>query len=164
RTLASVLINDLDATVCLIDLNSPASRSAGPTIVGLFDVLAHEMPIERALHPTADPRLMVLMAGNTDPAAARQLIRSPHLTSAFAMLEERFDYLVFDVPPILGSSDGLAMLRHADAYVMVVRHGVTRVDQLRSMAEEVRSIESLGVIINQYTTNIPKRLRRLFGS
>jgi Mrp family chromosome partitioning ATPase len=105
---------------------------------------------------------MLLGAGNVDAAGVRHLARSPQLPLALAALDGEFDHIVFDLPPILGGSDALAMVRHADAYLMVVQHGSTPVEQVRAAAEELRAVPSLGVVINQYSTRIPKVLRRFF--
>ena len=167
RTLAAVLANDLDAKVCLVNLSTsgPAKRNdrAEARPVGLLEVLTDDLPLDQALRRTADPRLMLLGAGNVDAAGARHLTRAPQLPAVLAALDDQFDHIVFDVPPILGGSDALAMVRHADAYLMVVQHGVTPIDQVRAATEEMRAVPSLGVIINQYSTRIPKGLRRFFA-
>jgi Mrp family chromosome partitioning ATPase len=165
RALGAVLANDLDASVCIVDLSSPipAERAEGTTTVGLFDVVDAEVPLSQALRTTADDRLMVLGSGIGSAAQARQLIRSPALAHVFGVLDGMFDYVLLDVPPILATSTGVAMLRHAKSCLMVVAHGRTTTDQVRAVSEEIASLNSIGVVMNHVSTRIPKKLRRFFA-
>jgi Mrp family chromosome partitioning ATPase len=165
RALGAVLANDLDASVCIVDLSSPAppGRSDDQSAIGLFDVVDQELPLSHALRTSADDRLMGLSAGVGSPAQARQLMRSPAMASVFEELSSMFEYVLLDVPPILASSSGVAMIRHARSYLMVVRHGQTTVDQVRAVSEQLKSLEPVGVVMNQVSSRIPKKLRRFFA-
>ena len=52
----------------------------------------------------------------------------------------------------------------ADAYVLVVRQGVTAESQVEAALAELQGMEALGVILNRFESHIPKRLRRLVGT
>jgi Mrp family chromosome partitioning ATPase len=161
RALAAAMVTDLDATVCLIDLSVTA---AGSPVGGLASVVEDGKPIDDALLATVDERLFVLPAGAPDAHTARTLARTTEFSAALTRLDDRFDYILFDSPPLLDGSDALALLRHADGYLLVVRHGVTTVDQISAVADELRSLKSLGVVMNQFSTKIPRRLRRFFAA
>ena len=168
RAMAAILANDYDTTVCLVDLNPPtssgpterASHDGGPP--GLFDVLSGTASLDEALIDTADPRLRVLNAGACDSTQARNLARATGLDVVFDELESICEYIIFDVPPILVGSEGLSLLRYTTGYLMVVRHGMTPIDQIRAAAEEIGSIPAVGVILNRVSTKIPKRFQRFF--
>ncbi|MCU1502859.1 MAG: putative protein-tyrosine kinase [Ilumatobacteraceae bacterium] len=164
RALGAVIANDLDASVCIVDLSSPIppNHKDAATTVGLFDVVDQALPLSQALRTTADDRLMVLGSGVGTPAQARQLIRTPAMGQVFEELGAMFDYVLLDVPPILVGSSGVAMLRHARSYVLVVRHGRTPIAQVRASADELQSLHPIGVVMNHVSTKIPKRLRRFF--
>jgi Mrp family chromosome partitioning ATPase len=160
-----VLANDLDAKVCLISVGRSPKRRPGAqpeTTPGLFDVIAHDIPLEDALQPTADVRLQVLDIGARDAAVIGQIARNPKMVTVFEELEKHFDHIILDVPPILAGSEGLALLRHAYSYILVVKHGSTPLSHVQHTAEELKSIPCLGVVINQFSTRIPSRLRRFF--
>jgi Mrp family chromosome partitioning ATPase len=161
RALAAVMVTDLDAKVCLVDLSARPPSLPG---VGLSGIVDDGTPVERALLASADERLSVLVAGTDDMQRARTLARSTELGAALTQLDAQFDFVVFDVPPVLEGSDALTLLRHTDGYLLVVRHGVTTVDQIKAVSEELRSLRSLGVVMNQFTTRIPKRLRWFFAA
>ena len=48
-----------------------------------------------------------------------RLARSPELASLFEDVTNRFDFVVLDTAPVLANSDALAMLRHAQAHILV---------------------------------------------
>ncbi len=165
RSLAATLANDLDAQVCLVELGSvPTGPIAASSPSGIVGIINGDISLDRALVATADPRLSTLSVGTTDRDLARDVLRAPQLTSLFSKLDEQFDYVIFDVPPVLTGSHALGLVRHAEAYLLVVRHGVTTVEQVRAATDELRSLNCLGVVVNQYSTRIPKRLRRFFAS
>jgi len=165
RAFAAILANDFDTTVCLIDLHSaPATprnqNDGGPP--GLFDVLSGNISLEEALVETADSRLRVLNAGSCSSAEARNLARAAGIQQTLDELQELCAYVVIDVPPILVGSEGLALLRYAEGYLLVVRHGSTPLDQVSAAVSEIGSIRSIGVVLNRVSTKIPKRLQRFF--
>jgi Mrp family chromosome partitioning ATPase len=164
RTLASVLANDLDARVCLLDVSGQplSARSPESGKIGLLNVLADDAPLASALQPTADPRLQLLVTGATDSSSLGQVARSPRMADVLDELDLMFDFVVLDVPPVLVGSEGIALLRHVLSYIMVVKHGSTPTAQVRDTATELRSLECLGVVLNQFSSRIPKGLRRFF--
>ena len=165
RSLAIVLANDLDAKVCLVSVGRTPKRrqeNQPDPPPGLFDVIAHDVPLEAALQPTADVRLSILDIGARDPMVIGQIARNPKMVTVFDELEKEFDHIIIDVPPILAGSEGLALLRHAYSYILVVKHGSTPVAHVQHTAEELKALPCLGVVINQFSSRIPTRLRRFF--
>jgi Mrp family chromosome partitioning ATPase len=165
-SLAMVMANDLDARVCLMTVGRPARRRAddGAMSPGLYDVIADGVPVEDVLQPTIDARLQLLEVGSRDPAVIGQIARSQRMVGVFDELDKLFDYVVLDLPPILGGTEGLAMARHAYSYILVVKHGITPMSHVRHAATELKSLTCLGVIINRFSSRIPKRLRRFFAT
>jgi Mrp family chromosome partitioning ATPase len=161
RALAAIIASDLDARVCLVDLNPQRSPDEA---TGIAAAIRAGAPIERALTATADQRLFVLTSGTADVREARAICRSSEFDSALSRLEERFDYLIFDAPPVFAGSEALSVLRHTEGYLLVVRHASTTIEQVRAASVELRSLRSVGVIVNQFATRIPRRLRRFFAA
>ena len=71
---------------------------------------------------------------------------------------------MFDLPPVLASSDAMNLSQFADAFVLVIRQGVTAGSQVEAALHELRGGEPLGVILNRFDSRIPRRLRRLVGA
>ena len=87
----------------------------------------------------------------------------PNLDDLLERLATEHDFLVFDVPPLLSEGSFLGLLRHADAYLLVARHGSTTVNQLQTITEELCTIPSLGTVLNRYRTRTPRFIRRRFS-
>jgi Mrp family chromosome partitioning ATPase len=166
QTLASMIAHDLEAKVCWVDLNfasDESSAASGERHPRLVDVLTQRCRLEAALEATPNERLTFLRAGSAPRSRRPVLARSTMLDEVFEELDHLFQYVVLDIPAVLTSSESLALLRHARAYLMVVKHGSTTIPQVRSTAEELRTIPSLGVVLNQFEPHMPKRLQRLFA-
>ena len=166
RTLAAIVANDLDVDTCWIDLSWRTPRGSGETHgpTGLADVLADRVALDEALRTSADSRLAILHGGNLLPGQREVFSRSPRLADVIEELALRFTTIIFDIPPILAGSAGIGQLRHADSYLLVVRHGVTSVQQVRAATDQLQAIPSLGVVLNQFKSSIPKRLTHFFVS
>lgn len=162
--LSAVVAHDLDARVCWVDLSWAADdrarepASGGP---GLLDVVTGRLGLDDVLEETAEPRLQLLRPGAITAAQSSQLIRSPRVQETLEEVRGRFDYVVLDAPPVLSGSAGLLALRLASAYVLVARHGVTTADQLRSASAELQDFPSVGAVVNQFKSKVPKLLSGL---
>jgi Mrp family chromosome partitioning ATPase len=164
RTLAAVIANDCDTTVCWVDLSWCGKAPAEPADVeqpGLYELLTGQADLHDALQKTADDRLMVLEPGHMPDHQRAVIARSPAISDVFDHLEKEFQCVVIDMPPILPGSAGLNTVRYANSYLFVVRHGVTTTAQLRAAATELRSVPALGVVMNRYRSRIPKWLAHL---
>lgn len=166
RALAITLTCDLDSTVCIVDISkpsgSPKGRSTEPAI-GLADVLAGDASLAEALHASADDRLQMIAAGAGDADTLGSVLRSRQFVAVLDELERQFDYVVIDAPPVLQTPDALAALRHVEGYFLVARHGKTPVDEVRTTTSQLEPLPCLGVILNRYSTRIPKRFQRIFA-
>ncbi len=165
RALAATLARDHDSPVCWVDLSWAASvaTSHDDETPGLFEVLQQREELDDVLQATDDGRLMLLGPGALPREMRHVVARSAQLADLIAELSYSFTYVVLDVPPILASSEGLAMLRYAHAHLLVVRHGVTTIKQVRAATAELEVIPMVGVVLNQFKTRIPKRLRSLLA-
>lgn len=162
RSLASVLAYDTESRVALVDFNwtvpvgDPSTRPPG-----LADVLERGLALDDVLQATGNARLTLVPAGAVALARRPALAGSSDLDELMNQLDARFDHLILDVPPVLASSDTIPLTQLADAYVLVVRHGVTTDRQVEQSLEELRGRDSLGVVLNRYRSKVPVRLRRL---
>lgn len=168
RSLAEVLAREMGHRVCWIDMGG-AARAGAQVLIDRQAVEAAESP--RRSEAVDDDPPLALAVSLTDVSS----IRNPHneqryttsgrpeLEHLLERLSDEYDHLIFDTPPLLSHSAALGVLRHADAYVVVARHGSTSLNQLASLVEELRSLPSLGAIINRYQTRTPRFVRRFFA-
>jgi Mrp family chromosome partitioning ATPase len=67
-------------------------------------------------------------------------------------LREQYDYVIIDSPPLLLVSDALAIAKEADGTVLVCRHEMSFVSDVKSALEKLNFIKCnvLGVVVNDY--------------
>ena len=92
------------------------------------------------------------------------IVRSPEFERLLSILAEEFDHVVFDIPPVLATANGLALLRQADASLLVVRHRATMLQQVKRALELTQPVPNLAVVLNRYRTRVPSVFRRLLES
>jgi Mrp family chromosome partitioning ATPase len=139
----------------------PGQSPARPT---LADALENDAKLDDVIVTTANPRLCMIPAGAVPVARRPALAQGRPLASLLDQLDERFDHVLLDLPPVLASSDAMNLSQLADAYVLVVRQGATSETQVEAALQELAGGETLGVILNRFDSNIPRRLRRLVGT
>jgi Mrp family chromosome partitioning ATPase len=167
RSLAAVVAYDTEASVAVVDLNwrrPPRENEENGHTLGLADAVEDGVPVQQVIVPTSNPRLSLVPAGATPVARRPALAGSQTLAAALDELDGLFDYLLLDLPPVLASSEAMNLAQLADAYVLVVQQGATAEAQVEAALEEMRGAEALGVILNRYHSNIPRRLRKLVGT
>jgi capsular exopolysaccharide synthesis family protein len=96
--------------------------------LGLADILAEEQSLDDAVQPTAHPGLWVL--ASSEPTRIRRGAGSAALASTLQKLIANFDRVVIDGPPSFVAADAGVLASAVDATVVVVRAGVTTVDEL----------------------------------
>ena len=73
------------------------------------------------------------------------------MQSFIAELEEKYDYIIFDTPPVGIVSDSIPLIKNSDGVVLVVKDSFTTYPELSKTIEIIKRTESkiLGVIINK---------------
>jgi Mrp family chromosome partitioning ATPase len=110
-----------------------------------------------------NPSLTILPAGAASIAERHVLAKSMVLTELLDVLGTKFDHLVLDLPPVLTVSEASVLAGLAEAFILVVRQGVTAEHSVRSALHELRHLVALGVVLNRTTTHAPKRVLELLS-
>ena len=168
RALAEVLHSSSRNSVCRVDLGTDglAATSIAPQRPDLRPLNTAEPSsgstkngsLARPEHSTPS------LPDHTRPDA--YLYASParsELKDALEELSSKYHHVVLDMPPLQSSDQALGLLRHADAYLLVTRHGETSLNQVSTLTEELRSVDLLGVVLNDYRTRTPRYIRSLFS-
>lgn len=136
-------------------LRIPRSRT------GLTNVITshEENALSSALIRMKDTAITVLPVGTIPPNPA-ELLASSATEKIFKALQNAFDYVIVDTPPVSVVTDAAVLCRVADGVLLVVRPGVTTIQgaQLSKKNLEAVNAHILGVIMNGY--NAKKTGRR----
>jgi capsular exopolysaccharide synthesis family protein len=147
-------------TVCLVDadLRRPMinqylglDRSAGLTtaMVGAADV-------NDLLQPWGEDNLFVLTSGQIPPNPS-ELLGSEEMKRLLARLENAFDTVVIDAPPLLPVTDAAVLSQHVGGVVLVVGSQKLRYQDLQKSTDALKLVGSniLGVVLNRLPAKGP---------
>ncbi len=97
----------------------------------------------------AGPNLTVVPAGPVPPNPS-ELLGSGMMQSLVRIVNERFDFIIWDSSPLLTVADSLILSRVAEGTVVVTKYGVTTYDGLRRGLKALHDIQApfLGIVIN----------------
>lgn len=148
--------------VCLVDadmrrgtqrkvFNQPRKRT------GLADYLADKATLDEVLCESGSPNLSLILTGAFPPNPSELLMRH-RLEELIDALDQRFDLVIFDAPPLLAVTDAAIIGRHVGMVIAVARHLVTPLDELDTMR---KTLESSGVSLKGAVFNAfdPRRAK-----
>ena len=138
------------------DMRSPSVRAIFDldSGVGLSDLLEHAElhPVidELTVRPEGIPNLSVISSGGPPEGPAR-LLASERLGLLITRLNESYDFVVFDAPPLV-VSDPLSIAAHADLVLLVVGGGGVPDRDIQAATRQLSGIGSahVAVVINRW--------------
>jgi capsular exopolysaccharide synthesis family protein len=118
---------------------------------GLTDVLMGSVPLETAITRTRFGGLDLLSSGPL-PSNPGDLLGSQAMAKLVERLQEMYDIVIVDTPPVIPFTDALEIGRRVEGIVLVARMGVTGRRLLRAAMDTISSSSTrvLGVIANDY--------------
>ncbi len=149
----AIALAEAGQSVCLIDadLRRPMvneylglDRSAGLTtaLVGSADV-------NELLQPWGEGRLYVLASGQIPPNPS-ELLGSVAMKQLLEVLEDIFDSIVIDAPPLLPVTDAAVLSQHVGGVIVVVGSQKLRQQELEKSLNALKMVGSniLGIVLN----------------
>ena len=117
---------------------------------GLSNVLTGNAKLVEALRRSAVPGLQLLGAGHIPPNPA-ELIGSRRWVEFMAALEDHFDWLIIDTPPVLAVSDSAIAANRASGVIFVVASDKTSRQAAREAVGQLESANAhiIGSILNR---------------
>jgi len=117
---------------------------------GLIDYLVDGRPLNEFIIWPGIDKLTVISGGRTFEDSS-ELLDSPRMKNLVKELKTRYDdrYIIFDVPPILGSADALALAPFVDSIVMVVEEGRSSMRDVLKALEAIPHEKFLGFVMNR---------------
>ncbi|EQB02722.1 protein tyrosine kinase [Sphingobium quisquiliarum P25] len=131
----------LDRRVLVIDadMRRPRQHSLFGIAVerGISEVMTGQAKAEDVIVATSAPGVSLLPSGAIPPNPA-ELLSTPSLDVLLAGLQDRYDTVLIDAPPILGQPDTSLLAAKAQATVLVVEWGRNHHGGLRVAADRLR--------------------------
>ena len=116
---------------------------------GLTNVLTRQSQLHDVVKETMEKNLYILTSGPIPPNPA-ELLSSRAMEQLMKDVEEEFDVVLFDSPPLLAVTDGQILASKCDGTILVVSSGKTETEQAVKAKELLNAANShiLGVVLN----------------
>lgn len=140
----SVALVDADLRRPRVDEYLGLERNAGLTtaLIGRADV-------EDLLQPWGTDELYVLTAGQIPPNPS-ELLGSDEMKRLITRLEEKFDAVIIDAPPLLPVTDAAVLAQQVGGVVLVIGSSKVKIPDLQKSLGNLEMVNAdlLGVVIN----------------
>lgn len=129
--------------------------------VGLSNYLNDQVEMDEIIYETTTDMLSYIPCGDLTNNPVR-LLCSAKMDEAKKALEDRFDFIIYDMPAMNAAMDANVMAVKSDACILVVASGETTKKGLEKAAKTLEAEEAnlLGVIINKTDMDEYKRYRK----
>ena len=127
-----------------------------PSNIGLSSLfMNHELKIDDVIYTSIVENLYLLPCGYIPPNPA-EMLSSSRMNHIMQKLEENFDMVIYDTPPITLVADAQIMAGKVDGTIFVLRKDSDKKSSIRKSKELIDSAQAkvLGVIFNREETKI----------
>ncbi|WP_081323056.1 polysaccharide biosynthesis tyrosine autokinase [Microbacterium testaceum] len=131
---------------------------------GLTDILIGRAEVKDVMLPWGGRSLYVLPSGKIPPNPS-ELLGSQRMSALLEMLEEKFDVVLCDAPPLLPVTDAAIITRVTSGAIMVVSAGRTTKHQLKGATEALNTAGAkiAGFVMSMVPTRGPDSYYSAYG-
>ena len=124
--------------------------------VGLTDVLIGRAEIDDVIQPWGAAELFVLPAGPVPPNPS-ELLGSTRMSQLISDLNDRFDVVIFDSPPLLPVTDAAILAKNVGGAIVVVAAGRAHKHQLKGALTALQNVGApvSGLVLTMIPTKGP---------
>lgn len=150
----AAMLAQLGASVLLIDADMRRPRCHRvldlDNNLGLTEVLTGVRDLHDLIRPTAVSNLFILSSGSVPPNAT-ELVGSPKMHQVVTQLQQIYDYIVIDSPPVMPVSDALLLATIVDGVLLVTNASRTPKQQVRAARArlEYARAKIFGTVLNR---------------
>lgn len=163
----AVVMAQAGSQVCVVDadMRRPASHVhvKGTLSPGLSDILRHGADWREIVRPVAGVENLSIIHAGEKPSNPGALFDSERFTALIGELKGEYEYVLFDVPPVLAVSDAASFFRRLDALFLLVQWRRCPIDVVLAAKEQAERLGASlrGVIFNGFDAR--KSARRGYG-
>jgi Mrp family chromosome partitioning ATPase len=95
------------------------------------------------------PRGFSLLATRSRVETSVEVLGSPAFRADLRALENDYDFILFDSPPLLGSPDAQMLLNLVDKSILVIRPGLTTPAEMARALVMFKKEDLVGVVLNR---------------
>lgn len=118
-------------------------------VLGISDYLSGKLSYKHLAQPVGEYQLHIFPAG-TKAINSSELLTSNKLDELIKTLEEEYDFILFDTPPINLVSDAQTLNHFCDKSILIVRHGFTPKFVIEHLDENIlaKDFKNCSVVFN----------------
>ncbi|MGI6025092.1 MAG: CpsD/CapB family tyrosine-protein kinase [Pediococcus parvulus] len=135
------------------DLRRPSAHRTFNLLnaAGLSSYLSNNAVYEEIIQETEVPNLSVISSGPIPPNPA-ELLNSRHINTLIERLEDEYDIIIFDAPPINTVTDAQLLASKADGVILVVPQGIAEKGSVTHAVEQLNKVHAkvLGTVMNRF--------------
>lgn len=144
------------ANKCVLIVDADLRRPTLHTIFqsysspGLTELLTGANTLDEVIRPTNVANVSYLPAGSPPPNPT-ELLESKAMTETIAELEQRYDVVLFDSPPLLAVADAGVLTTQVNATLLVIGCNGTKVNSIRMTMKLLARAKArvLGTVLNR---------------
>lgn len=154
HTNLATTLSQMDAKVIIVDLDLRRPRVHSMFHInkeeGISDFLVDKSAdLETYIKKSSVPNLDVITSGYIPPNPS-ELLASSRMDEAIKILKTKYDYILFDAPPVIAVTDAMILAKKIDYLYLVVR--VAQADKLvikraKELLENI-NVDITGAVIN----------------
>jgi len=118
--------------------------------VGLVNIIAKQATIESCTHETLVENLFVITSGPIPPNPS-ELLQSESMRNFIDEVEEVFDIVLIDTPPVGHVTDAAILSSMVDGIILVAASGKVKINEIKRAKDILKKVNSniLGVVLNK---------------
>jgi tyrosine-protein kinase Etk/Wzc len=163
----SLALTGKKVALLALDLRRPKiSKEVGISPVpGITEYLIGNAKLDNIIKPMPGFHSLFLLPEGSLPPNPAELLMSEAMGRMISELKQRFDYIIFDSPPIGAVTDAKVLANHANVSVYVTRVGRTLKSFFPMIKEsyERRILPNMGVVVNGIKFSKMSRYGQRYG-
>ncbi|WP_018394790.1 CpsD/CapB family tyrosine-protein kinase [Bacillus sp. 37MA] len=119
---------------------------------GLTNILTKQTTLDATAVQSDIENLSILTSGPIPPNPA-ELLGSVSMKEFLEHSLEKYDFVLFDTPPVLAVTDAQVLANQCDGTILVVNSGKTEIEGVQKAKDLLQSVKAklLGVVLNNRT-------------
>ncbi|UTJ05798.1 GumC family protein [Arcobacter roscoffensis] len=117
--------------------------------IGISNYLTKQNSLEEVLYHDENTNVDIITTG-TIPPNPSELILTDNMKEFIEILKERYDYIIFDTPPVGLVTDAMILMNYADISFVVARASYTRKEFVKNLdrLSKEHTQNTFGMILN----------------
>ncbi|TVP43112.1 MAG: polysaccharide biosynthesis tyrosine autokinase [Gemmatimonadales bacterium] len=117
---------------------------------GMTELVLGQATLEECARPFVPAENLFILPSGTLPPNPTELLGGARTREVLQVLQENFDMVILDSPPLSGGADSSILGAAVDGVIMVVRAGETEIEAVRYAARQLHTVGAtlLGSVMN----------------